>query len=77
MKEHGSAVGSVAILSSYKAQVTALRSHFECVHSKAKLAAVEFATIDGFQVVQPLSTNDSSSNTHALRSATREASLGS
>ncbi|BDA50111.1 probable helicase SEN1 at C-terminar half [Coccomyxa sp. Obi] len=49
MKEHGSTVGSVAVLSSYKAQVTALRSHFERVHSKAKLAAVEFATIDGFQ----------------------------
>ena len=51
MEEHGSAVGSVAVLSSYKAQVTALRSHFERMHSKAKLAAVEFATIDGFQVV--------------------------
>ncbi|CAL8465380.1 g4916 [Coccomyxa elongata] len=49
MEEHGSAVGSVAVLSSYKAQVTALRSHFERMHSKAKLAAVEFATIDGFQ----------------------------
>ncbi len=50
MKEHGKAMGSVAVLSSYKAQVTALRSHFQRVHGAAKMASVEFATIDGFQV---------------------------
>lgn len=56
-------MGSVAVLSSYKAQVSALRSHFERnVHHKADLAAVEFATIDGFQVCSPtLSANIRSS----------------
>ena len=76
MKEHGSAVGSVAVLSSYKAQVTALRSHFERVHNKAKLAAVEFATIDGFQVVQPLSTMVFRSSIPANHSARTEPAVG-
>ncbi|KAK9903356.1 hypothetical protein WJX75_003688 [Coccomyxa subellipsoidea] len=49
MKDHGKALGSVAVLSSYKAQVKALRSQFERMHGTATMAAVEFATIDGFQ----------------------------
>ena len=50
MREYGHEVASVAILTPYKAQLTLLRSTFAAQHSKAALANVEFATVDGFQV---------------------------
>jgi hypothetical protein len=66
MKDHGKALGSVAVLSSYKAQVKALRSQFERMHGTATMAAVEFATIDGFQV-----TDSNCSNTPLFRAASK------
>jgi len=50
MREYGHEVASVAILTPYKAQLALLRSTFAGQHSKAALANVEFATVDGFQV---------------------------
>lgn len=50
MREYGHEVASVAILTPYKAQLGLLRSTFAAQHSKAALANVEFATVDGFQV---------------------------
>lgn len=50
MREYGHEVASVAILTPYKAQLTLLRSTFAAQHSKAALANVEYATVDGFQV---------------------------
>ncbi|KAL0045065.1 hypothetical protein WJX82_006977 [Trebouxia sp. C0006] len=49
MREYGHEVSSVAILTPYKAQLALLRSTFAAQHSKAALANVEFATVDGFQ----------------------------
>ncbi|KAA6418527.1 MAG: hypothetical protein FRX49_11473 [Trebouxia sp. A1-2] len=49
MREYGHEIASVAILTPYKAQLALLRSTFAAQHSKAALANVEFATVDGFQ----------------------------
>ena len=46
----GADVGVVAVLSSYKAQVAALRAAFMRAQGPKGLAGVMFATIDGFQV---------------------------
>lgn len=46
----GADVGVVAVLSSYKAQVAALRAAFLRAHGPKGFAGVLFATIDGFQV---------------------------
>ena len=43
-------MGSVAVLSPYKAQVGALRALFQARHGAHNLTSVTFATIDGFQV---------------------------
>lgn len=58
MERHGKAVGTVAVLSSYRAQVTALQTHFNRVHGAATLSTVDFHTIDGFQVLQPYAPNN-------------------
>jgi hypothetical protein len=50
MHAHGKAVGNVAVISPYKAQVSTVQRRFDRVHSAKDLARVHFATIDGFQV---------------------------
>ena len=50
MREYGHEVGSVAVLTPYKAQLALLQSTFRRSHSKAVLTNVDFATVDGFQV---------------------------
>ena len=50
LRRYGDSVGSVAVLSPYKAQVRALRALFQNRHGARDLAGVTFATIDGFQV---------------------------
>lgn len=52
MRDFGPEVASVAVLTPYKAQLALLKSAFAAQHSKAALAGVEFATVDGFQVTQ-------------------------
>ena len=49
-KNYPSTARSVAVLTPYKAQVRKLRSAFAKSVAPAQLAAVEFATVDGFQV---------------------------
>lgn len=51
---YGDSVGSVAILSSYKAQVRAMRALFLNRLGAQGIAGMAFATIDGFQVGTPL-----------------------
>ena len=50
LQRYGDSVGSVAVLSPYKAQVGALRALFQARHGAHNLTSVTFATIDGFQV---------------------------
>ena len=52
MRDFGPEVTSVAVLTPYKAQLALLKSAFAAHHSKSALANVEFATVDGFQVIQ-------------------------
>ena len=51
MRDFGPEVASVAVLTPYKAQLSLLKSVFAAQHSKSALASVEFATVDGFQVI--------------------------
>lgn len=51
MRDFGPDVATVAVLTPYKAQLVLLKSAFAGQHSKSALANVDFATVDGFQVV--------------------------
>jgi hypothetical protein len=59
MEAHGAEVGRVAVLSPYRAQVALLERAFRAAHGAAALAAVEFGTIDGFQVPAVCDPRDS------------------
>ena len=57
MQYFGPEVASVAVLTPYKAQLSLLRSTFARQHAKSTLSNVEFATVDGFQVLFAESTH--------------------
>lgn len=50
LKHHVAEVGTVAVLTPYKAQVGVLRSAFMSRCGEEALSSVDFATVDGFQV---------------------------
>ncbi|KAK9830550.1 hypothetical protein WJX72_012414 [[Myrmecia] bisecta] len=49
MRQYAAELGSVAVLTPYRAQLSTLRSVFRRAHGEDGIANIDFATVDGFQ----------------------------